>query len=147
MKAIDPNEQQGPSRRNRKQGDEHTVLPVVEERLQVGTRAVETGRVSVSKTVSEREESITVPLKQEDVQVERVARNEFVKGEIPQVRHEGDTTIIPVLREEVVVQKRLLLVEEIHITKKLTRTEKPIKVKLRKEEARVQRKPPSKKAG
>jgi uncharacterized protein (TIGR02271 family) len=145
MKAIDPNEQ--PSKRNKKEAGDHAMVPVVEERLQVGRKAVETGRVSVAKTITEREESITVPLKQEDVQVERVARNEFVKGEIPQVRQEGDTTIIPVLREEVVVQKRLLLVEEIHITKKLTRTEKPIKVKLRKEEARVQRKPPSKKAG
>jgi uncharacterized protein (TIGR02271 family) len=140
MKTTDPNEQR--TRPSRKE-DEHIVVPVIEERSQVGKKVVEKGRVSVSKTITEREESITVPLKHEEVQVERVKRNEFVNGDIPQIRQEGDTTIIPVLREEVVVTKRLLLVEELHVTRTQKRTKEPVNVKLRSEKAKVVRKRPS----
>ena len=46
--------------------------------------------------------------------VERVPVDQFV-DEAPQVRTEGDVTIIPVLEERYVLEKRLVLVEELHI--------------------------------
>ena len=60
----------------------------------------------------------------EDISVERRPINRFVAAnEPPQCRQEGDTTIVPVLEEVLVVQKRLLLKEEVRITK-VQRTER-----------------------
>jgi stress response protein YsnF len=55
------------------------------------------------------------------------------------MRNEGDTTIIPVLREVVVVQKRYEIVEEIRITKRKTERTDSQQVTLRKEEVHIER--------
>jgi stress response protein YsnF len=57
------------------------------------------------------------------------------------VRLEGNTTIIPVVEEVVVVEKRLILVEEIHITRDSTVRTEEIPVLLRKEHAAIERQP------
>jgi uncharacterized protein (TIGR02271 family) len=123
------------------------VVPVFEEEVRVARKLVETGRVRVSKKVTEQEETVDVPLKHEEVQVERVPRNVEVTGRIPQMRQKGDTTIIPILREEVVVQKRLILVEELHVTKRVVKTSGKVKTRARKEEAKVERLRPGKRDG
>lgn len=117
---------------------ETMVIPVIEERITVDKKIVETGKVRISKKVTEQEEMIDVPLMREDVQVERVAINRFVDT-APQVRYEGETMIVPVLREVVVVEKRIELIEELHITKRQTQTQSTEHVMLRKEEVTVER--------
>jgi uncharacterized protein (TIGR02271 family) len=114
------------------------VVPVMEEDLRVDRRKVETGRVRLTKTVHEREELVDEPLLEEEIEVERVAINRIVDGPLP-VRHEGDTMIIPLLEEVPVVEKRLVLKEELRITKRQHKTRKPQRVTLRSEEARVER--------
>ena len=47
-------------------------------------------------------------------QVERIAINRVVDA-APSVRQEGDTVIVPVIKEIMVVEKRLLLKEEIQV--------------------------------
>ena len=54
------------------------------------------------------------------------------------MRSEEDTLIIPVLEEVLVVEKRLLLKEEVRITKR-EETHTPQRVTLRREEAAVER--------
>ncbi len=117
------------------------VIPVVAEELEIEKRTVPTGRVRLTKTVHEREEVIDEPLLQEDVAVERVAINRVVDtpGE---VRYEGDTMIIPLLEEVLVVEKRLMLKEEIRITRQRTETHKPQRVTLRSEEVNIERHEP-----
>ena len=115
-------------------------IPVIEETLDVGKQKVESGKVKVSKKIFEEEETIDVPTLHEKLSVERVAVNKYVDSPPPAIRHEGDTTIIPVLEEVVVVEKRLLLVEEVHIRKHQTEERTRQKVTLRKEEVRVDRK-------
>jgi uncharacterized protein (TIGR02271 family) len=118
---------------------ESLVVPVVEESLEVGKRAVETGRVRISKTVREREEVIDEPLMQEEVDVQRVPVNRVVDGPVP-IRYEGETMIIPLLEEElVVVEKRLVLREELHVMRRRVDVRKPQTVTLRSEEATVER--------
>jgi len=113
-------------------------VSVVEEEAVVGKRVVETGRVRVNKTVSEREEVVDVPTVTEDVDVVRVPINRPVDA-APQVRTEGDTTIISVVAEEIVVQKRLVLREEIHLKRKRTESHNPQSVTLRSEDVKVER--------
>ncbi len=92
------------------------VIPVLQETIRVSKREVETGRVVVHKTVSERDEAVEMLLKQTDVSVERVPVGRVVT-EAPASRQEGDVLIIPVLEEVLVTEKRLVLKEELHIRK------------------------------
>ena len=114
------------------------VVPVIEEELRVGKRVVETGRVRVTKTVHEHEEVVDEPLMREEYDVERVPIDAFVDGPVGP-RHEGETLIVPVLEEVLVVEKRLVVREELRITRKRVEERKPQRVKLLSEEVTVER--------
>lgn len=118
--------------------EEIETIPLVEERLSVEKREVESGHVNVRISVDEREENISVDLAKDEVEVERVPRNEPLT-EIPAVRYEGETTIIPVVEEVAVVEKRLMLVEEIHVRKKSVSRTEEIETVVRSETASVER--------
>jgi uncharacterized protein (TIGR02271 family) len=114
------------------------VVPVVEEQLRVRKRIVEKARVRISKSIGERTEVVETPLMSEHVTVDRVEVNQIV-DEAPEVRREGDVTIIPVFEEVLVVEKKLLLREEIHVrwgrTEEIHREE----VSLRSEAVHIER--------
>ena len=116
-----------------------TVIPGMREQLDARTRRVETqSGVSVSKTVDEREEVSDEPLSKEEVEVERVAVN--VPVDAPSgVRYEGDTMIIPIFEEVAVVEKRLMLKEEIRVTRRREGFRAPQRAILRREVANVER--------
>lgn len=114
------------------------IIPVIEEKVKVDKKIVEKGKVHVSKQVHEEEVTVDEPFIYEEVDVKRVAMNISLDKK-PEVRYEGDTMIIPVVKEEVVVQKRLVLVEELHITKRKVEEHHPQQVTLRKEDVRVER--------
>ncbi|HEU4597590.1 MAG TPA: YsnF/AvaK domain-containing protein [Pyrinomonadaceae bacterium] len=114
------------------------VVPVVAEQLDVRKRVVEGGGVRIRKTVREREEIVDEPLMREEVRVERVPVGRIVDGPVP-VRHVGKTMIVSLLEEVLVVEKRLMLKEELHITKEEIETYRPQRVRLRSEEAFVER--------
>jgi uncharacterized protein (TIGR02271 family) len=117
---------------------ETLVIPVVKEELEIQRRKLETGGVRVSTVVHEREEVVDQPLIKERVHVEHVPINRVVDGPVP-IRHEGHTMVIPLLEEVLVVEKRLMLKEEVHITKEQYEERQPQRVVLRSEEARVER--------
>jgi uncharacterized protein (TIGR02271 family) len=114
------------------------VLPVIEETLAVDTHPVETGRIRIRKVVHEREELVDPPLRRDEVEIERVPVNRVVEGPIP-VRYEGDTMILSLLEEVLVVETRLLLKEEVHITTRRTDTHTPERVTLRHEDVTIER--------
>lgn len=120
--------------------ESRVVVPVIEERLDVRKRAIETGRVRIRKVVRECEVVVDEPLSVETVEVRRVPVNRPVDGPIPD-RREGDTLIVSVVEEELVVQRRLVLKEELHITKRRSEAHRPRRVTLRAEEATVERVP------
>jgi len=115
------------------------VIPVVEERLEVSRERVETGRVRVTKSVEAREVVVDDPLKRESVRVEHVPINQVVTGAVPQVREEGDVTVIPILEERVVTRTELVLVEEVRIHRDHSEYHNPQRVTLRKEVVAVER--------
>jgi uncharacterized protein (TIGR02271 family) len=116
-------------------------LPVLEEQLHLGVRREETGKVRAYKKVHEEDLIVSGPVTNDELHVERIPLNQYIDGAPPAVRYEGETMIIPVVKEEVVVQTRLVLVEEVHITRKRVEStvEQPITV--RKEEVIVEKFP------
>lgn len=120
---------------------EAAVIPVIQEQAKITKRVVETGKVRVTKRVREYDEIVDVPHFQEEVRVERVPVGQFI-DRAPTVRTEGDVTIIPILEERYVLEKRLVLVEELHVRKERTETHRPQKLKVLKEEVAVERIPP-----
>jgi uncharacterized protein (TIGR02271 family) len=117
---------------------ESYVVPVIQEELDVQRRRVETGRIRVEKRVHTRTELVDQPLLREELHVERVPINQIVE-QPSQVRTEGNTTIVPVFEEVLVVEKRLLLKEELRITRRTIETRDPQEVELRSEEVLVER--------
>ncbi len=114
------------------------ALPVFEEVATVSTRDVVTGRLRVSThtdTVTEMARSV---LDGEDVDVTRVPVGTPVDA-APPVRTEGDVTIIPVLEEVLVVEKRLVLKEEVHVRRRATRDVIETPVTLRRQRVVVER--------
>jgi len=118
--------------------DQPLVVPVIEEVLDIERRRVEVGRVRVQKHVYERTEMVDEPLLHDEVTVTRVPVNRFIEQPIG-VHQEGDTLIVPVLEEVLVVEKRLLLKEELHITRRIMERREPQEVTLRREEVTVKR--------
>jgi uncharacterized protein (TIGR02271 family) len=114
------------------------IFPVIVEEMDIQKRRAETGRVRISKLVHERKELVDEPLMREEVTIERVGINRVVDGPRP-ARYEGGTLIIPVLEEVLVVEKRLMLKEELYITLRRVETHNPQHVTLRREEAIVER--------
>jgi len=113
-------------------------IPILEETLSVTKRRVETGRVRVEVKVVEREQPFELELDREEVEVRRLPVGRPVDA-VPETRREGDTMIVPVVEEEVVVTKRLVLREEIHITRRSAKRTERASVTLRSEEAVVSR--------
>jgi uncharacterized protein (TIGR02271 family) len=120
------------------EAEEVAAIPLVEERLEVGKRQVESGRVKVRVAVDTREEMVPAELRHDEVEIRRVPRNVPVT-ELQGVRLEGDTTVIPVVEEQLVVEKRLVLVEEIHVVRRARTEVEQIPVVLRSERAEIER--------
>lgn len=118
------------------------VLPRVEERVVVGKRVVAGDHVRVTKTVEAREVDVVGESVKEDVEVERVAVNRIL-AEAPRARVEGDVTIIPVVEEIVVVEKRFLLKEEVRVTKRRRVVRKKLRVAVRRERIAIDRTQPT----
>jgi uncharacterized protein (TIGR02271 family) len=117
------------------------VIPVIEEQLRVDVRVVESGRVRLTRHVTERLEEVAPELTREEVRVERVPVNRYVDGPVPP-RMEGGTWVLSVLEEVLVVEKRTLLREELRVTKvRVPAASEPQVVALRRESVEVERLP------
>jgi len=116
----------------------YVVVPVLAEELEVHTRVVETGKVRLTKVVHEREVHVDEPLWREEVEVTRVPIQRVVDGPVP-MREEHGTTILSVVEEVLVVEKRWMLREEIHIRTQRIETHQPQRMTLRSEDVQVER--------
>jgi stress response protein YsnF len=127
--------------KRRPKGEEVAVLPIVDESLHVGKRQVVTGRVRVRTVTDLSEERIRQELSGQHVEVERVPVDVLVERDAtpPEPRTEGDVTIVPILEEVLVVEKRLLIKEELRITRHRTTNVTDVAVPLRKQRAEIER--------
>jgi uncharacterized protein (TIGR02271 family) len=114
------------------------VVPVVEETAVVRKERVATETVRLRKRVREDEEVLDIPVQTEAIEVERVPVGRWLEAPA-EIRHEGDTTVYPVVEEVLVVEKRLRLVEEVRVTRRRTTRQVQERVGLRREEIVVER--------
>jgi stress response protein YsnF len=119
----------------------NTVLPIVEEELQVDKRRVESERIQVRTVTDLAEEAVRQKLTGEHLEVERIPIDLLIEpgSDLPRVRTEGSVTIFPVLEEVVVVEKRLRRKEEVRITKRVTTEITEIPITVRKQRAVIER--------
>lgn len=115
-------------------------IPVIREEMDVAKETVETGRLRIRTRVSERQEAVQVALERDEYTVERVAVGRPVDAPA-EVRQEGDVTIVPVHEEEIVVTRRLVLKEELHIRRRTLRHHATRQVVLRAQDVDVVREP------
>ena len=119
------------------------VLPLVEETLRIERQEIVTGRVRVRVSTETEERLVAQDLTSDEVDVERVPVGTYLEAgaPVPQVRTENDVTIVPIVEEVLVVEKRLLVREELHIRRRITMEHTEIPVILRKQRVEIEREP------
>jgi uncharacterized protein (TIGR02271 family) len=117
-----------------------TVIPLLAEEVTVSKQVVETGRVQVARVTHEREQLIDQLLAHDTVEIDRTPIGRQVDA-MPAVREEGDTIVIPLVEEVLVVERRLFLKEEVRIRRVRTTERHQESVTLRHQEAVVTRLP------
>ncbi len=122
----------------RDEPDTSNTIPLVEEELRLEKRSVVTGKVRVRTVVDVVEELAQASLEEETVEVTRVPVDRIV-DEAPAVRTEDGVTIVPIVEEVLVVEKRLVLKEELHIRRQVRTEQVEVPVQLRKQRAIVER--------
>jgi len=123
-------------------GDAKVIAPVVQEELKIGTKTVDSGGgVRLDKHVTRQTEHVDVPVWREQLEVEHVARDVMLDPAQPrpEARHEGDTLVVPVLEEVLVVVKQLRLKEEVRITRHRQQVNATADVDLAREDVTVTR--------
>ena len=111
---------------------------MVEETARIDKREVQTGRVKVHTVVETSEQMVREALSSQNVKVTRVPVDQPVTR-VPVIRTENGITIVPVLEEILVVEKRLILREELHIKQEVSHETVEVPVSLRKQRAVVER--------
>jgi stress response protein YsnF len=117
------------------------VIPLVEDEVRVSTRDVVTGRVRVRTVTDTVKETVGQELQGVRAEVERVPVDRLLDpgAPSPQPRVEGGVTVVPIVEEVLVVEKRLLLKEEVRITLRDTTEYVEVPVQLRRQRAVVER--------
>ncbi len=120
---------------------ENQTIKLLEEVLRVAKRTVEHGRVRVSVLTETEQRQVRETLRSSRVEVGHVAVGRRLEaGEaMPQPRTENDVLIIPVVEEVLVMEKRLVVVEEMHIRIVQSQEEVEQAVPLRRQRAVVER--------
>jgi uncharacterized protein (TIGR02271 family) len=115
-------------------------VAVAREELEIGKRTVETARVRVRKLVQAHEECIDELLMHDEVEVQRIPVGRVIDEPV-QMRSDGDLLVVPVMEERLVVQKCLVLVEELHIKRRVGQRPHTEHVLVRTEEVVIEREP------
>ena len=116
--------------------DAPVAIPVVAEELSIDKKLVERRRIRVRKTVGEHTEIARAVLEEDIVEIDRRPVDRIVET-APAIREEGELLIIPVVEEILVVEKRLLLKEEIVVRRHRVSNPFEQEVVLRREEVQV----------
>lgn len=118
-------------------GGQTIRIPLHEEVMEASTRPVERGKVLIHKTVETEPFERQVTVGREDVSVERVPVDRIV-AQAPAPHWDGDTLVVPLVEEVLVVEKRLRVREELRVTRKRTEERQTVGDNLRREVADIE---------
>jgi uncharacterized protein (TIGR02271 family) len=113
-----------------------------EEELRVGTRERESGRVRLRKYVVEDEVTQTVPVRREEVRIEREPITDANVGDAtagPEISSEEHEVVLH--QEEAVVEKRVVPQERVRLDKDVQTGEQQVSETVRKEQVEVDEDP------
>ena len=117
-----------------------TAIPLFAEEVAVSKQVIETGRVQVARVTHEREQLIDELLAHNTVEIDRTPIDRQIDA-MPAVRDEGDTIVIPIVEEVLVIERRLLLKEEVRVRRVRSMERHQESVTLRHHEAVITRLP------
>ena len=126
---------------DQEQQPEDLHIPLHVEEVSVSRREIEKGNVQIALITGAREQLIDEELTHVRVEIERVPIGRTIEV-VPPIGQEEDITIIPVVEEVVVVERRLVLKEEIRVRHVSTKEQHQETVVLRQQEAVVTREEP-----
>lgn len=116
--------------------DAKTTIPVVEEKMEVGKREVETGGVQLRSRIVERPVEEHLRLREEHVNIERNPVNRPANERDLANFKEGERTIVE-HGEVPLVNKEARVVEEVKLNKKTTERDETIRGNVRKQDIDV----------
>lgn len=120
--------------------EEEEIIALHGEDLVVGRRIVERASVRIATVTRSHDRLVEEELTHRRVEIVHVPVGRFVDA-VPPVREDGDLTILPVVEEVVIVERRLLLKEEVHIRRVQQTAQHVETIVLRTQEAVVTRIP------
>jgi uncharacterized protein (TIGR02271 family) len=124
---------------NSNTASESEVIKLAEEFVVIHKEVIETGKVHIRKSVTEEMVAVNLPVVNESYDINHIPGDGKILDHPPGIRHEGNITIIPVIKEVTVVQKKYVVIEELQLVKKITQTPLTQEITLRKEHVDIQR--------
>ena len=122
------------------------TIPLFEERVHVGKSDIVTDEVRVTTSTEEHDVQIEDEIERGNLHVERIAVERAVM-QAPEPRQDGDTLIVSIIEERLVVEKRLFVIEELRITRTTTTERVTIPETVRRMRATVAHMPTSTNTG
>jgi uncharacterized protein (TIGR02271 family) len=115
---------------------ENISVPVVEEQLQAGVREKEAGRARIVKDVTEKQQTLNVPVEREEVYItERAVNRPATQADMAMREQEIE---IPLKEQEVVTQKQAMVTGEINVRKETRRDTEQVTDTVRREDVHVE---------
>lgn len=114
------------------------AIPVIEEQAEIRAVSRETGVVRVRVESDQIDHTVALARVEHNYVAHRVPRNLAVT-EVRAPWTEGDVLVVPVYEEIEVIERRLMLKEEIRLTPQALRATSEVDVPLRKERVVVER--------
>lgn len=134
--AAQYNEQVRTDRTRRGDTADRMHIPLSEEQLEVSKRDVQRGNVQIHKDVVEEEQSVNVPLREEEVRVERHAVSD-ARGDVSADAFQEQDIEVPIRGEEADVTKRARVREEVDVSKDVRERNEEVRDTVRREEVHV----------
>jgi uncharacterized protein (TIGR02271 family) len=121
---------------DRMRGRDTIDVPVREEELRARKQREQQGNVRVHKDVVEEQQAINVPVTHEEVRVERTPVDR--RADVSPDQWQDKDIDVPVMGEQVDVQKQARVADELHIHKQPVTEEKQVTDTVRKERVNVE---------
>nr|WP_251860157.1 YsnF/AvaK domain-containing protein [Clostridium sp. Marseille-Q2269] len=110
--------------------DNNVKMKLREEQMQISKSKIETGKVSIHKETSTVEKNITVPIKRQEIVIEKTVFDPKFKDK----SHSHTETIrIPIMEERIDIRKRPVNLEKVSVSNHKYKDVKHITEKLKKE--------------